>query len=166
MYLFIFHNMILIKVILIFGRNNFQNRCYVFLDAALLRKFVRSNHVSKRAVVIFMHAYYFSYQNMIMVSEYSVLVEKVGVNGVEFHLLKTESNPLLIFSIIIQMTSIMILEHLIPSHTNLCQTLLLFVQEIVLQKQYILQIDMKNRFVRITVFCNHHIYDISSCHIL
>ena len=58
---FIFHNITLIKVILIFGRNNYQNRCYVFLDAALLRKFVRSNHVSKRAVVIFMHAYYFSY---------------------------------------------------------------------------------------------------------
>ena len=57
---------------------------------------------------------------MIMVSEYSVLVEKVGVDGVEFHLFKTESNPLLIFSIIIQMTSIMILEHLILSHTNLC----------------------------------------------
>ena len=117
-YLFIFHTITLIKVILIFGRNNFQDRCYVFLDAALLRKFVRSNHVSKRAVVIFMHAYYFSYQNMIMVSEYSVLVEKVGVNGVEFHLFETESNPLLIFSIIIQMTSIMILEHLILSHTN------------------------------------------------
>ena len=123
----------LIKVILIFGRNGFQNRCYVFLDAALLRKFVRSNHVSKRAVVIFMHAYYFSYQNMIMVSEYSVLVEKVGVNGIEFHLFETESNPLLIFSIIIQMTSIMILEHLIPSHL-INETLLLFVQEIVLQK--------------------------------
>ena len=59
--IFKFHNINLIKVISIFGRNNFQNRCYVFLDAALLRKFVRSNHVSKRAVVIFMHAYYFSY---------------------------------------------------------------------------------------------------------
>ena len=57
---------------------------------------------------------------MIMVSEYSVLVEKVGVKGMEFHLFETESNPLLIFSIIIQMTSIMILEHLILSNTNLC----------------------------------------------
>ena len=57
---------------------------------------------------------------MIMVSEYSVLVEKVGVNGVEFHLFETESNPLLIFSTIIPMTSIMILEYLILSHTNLC----------------------------------------------
>ena len=57
---------------------------------------------------------------MIMVSEYSVLVEKVGVNGIEFHLFETESNPLLIFSTIIPMTSIMILEYLILSHTNLC----------------------------------------------
>ena len=55
---------------------------------------------------------------MIMVSEYSVLVQKVGVNGVEFHLFETESNPLLIFSIIIPMTSIMLLEHLILSHSN------------------------------------------------
>ena len=53
---------------------------------------------------------------MIIVSEYYVLVEKVGVDGVEFHLFKTESNPLLIFSIIIQMTSIMPLENLILSH--------------------------------------------------
>ena len=60
-FLFIFNTITLINVILIFSRNNFQDRCYVFLDAALLRKFVSSNHVSKRAVVIFMHAYYFSY---------------------------------------------------------------------------------------------------------
>ena len=53
---------------------------------------------------------------MIMVSEYSVLVEKVGVKGMELHLFETESNPLLIFSIIIQMTSIMPLENLILSH--------------------------------------------------
>ena len=55
---------------------------------------------------------------MIMVSEYSVLVEKVGVTGFEFHLFETESNPLLIFSRIIPMTSIMLLEHLILSHSN------------------------------------------------
>ena len=47
-----------------------------------------------------------------MVSEYSVLVEKVGVTRFEFHLFETESNPLLIFSRIIPMTSIMLLEHL------------------------------------------------------
>lgn len=56
---------------------------------------------------------------MIMVSEYSVLVEKVGVTGFEFHLFETESNPLLIFSRIIPMTSIM-LEHLILRHSNSC----------------------------------------------
>ena len=48
---------------------------------------------------------------MIMVSEYSVLVDKVGDKGIEFHLFETESNPLLIFSIIILMTSNMILQH-------------------------------------------------------
>ena len=55
---------------------------------------------------------------MIMVSEYSVLVEKVGVTGFEFHLFETESNPLLIFSRIIPMTSFILLEHLILSHSN------------------------------------------------